>query len=217
MIDVKRSRPAPPSLAEKKGWRGEDVLEALHGDFQGKCYLCESLVAGPGSFEVDHRRPRSAGGDKFDWDNLFPICPPCNIRRRKKWPEGGLLDPAGGDEVERRLVQEIAGWDESNRVIPSFRAVALVEPASVNTADELDHIHNDHSGPGAMKAADLRNAITLRHSRVMGAYLAYRNTSDPVQRVRSERELRRLVARTAPYTALMRSAIREDLPESFFD
>lgn len=58
MIDVKRTPAPPASLSKKKSWLGDDVLDRLHDDFLGKCYLTEVPVA-RGGFEVDHRHPRS--------------------------------------------------------------------------------------------------------------------------------------------------------------
>lgn len=68
MIDIDRSQPPPQSLAEGKGWRGDDVKARLHEDFLRKCYLCEGPLGK--AFEVEHRRPRSAGGGEHDWGNL---------------------------------------------------------------------------------------------------------------------------------------------------
>jgi hypothetical protein len=221
VIDVERSQPAPSSLAEQKSWRGEDVIDRLFEDFLGKCYLCEAAFFGKGSFEVDHRCPRDAGGAHFDWANLFPVCGNCNGRRSKSWPAGGLLDPSAGQGVERRLVQMLEP-DADGDLVPAFRAAAANDPTAANTAAELEHIHNCARGPGRLKAADLRDAIRRRTQTVQGEVLEYLHTRqgapDDEQRIRAhEQRIRRLVARDAPFTMLVRSAIRRYVPPELFD
>lgn len=217
MIDVKRSQPAPSSLASKN-LRGPDVLEALFRDFLGKCYLCELRFLGKGSFEVDHRWPAGDGGPEFDWENLFPICDGCNKRRKKRWPAGGLLDPAGNHGVERRIAQTM-GLDEKAERVPTFQSMAADDPAAGNTAAELDHIHND---PRSFKAADLRDAIRRRLEKVEKEILEYLlariNAPADQHRIREhEQRIRKLVGRDAPFTMLVRSAIRENVPPDLLD
>jgi hypothetical protein len=55
MIGVKRNPTPPASLAKKKSYKAQDVLEQLEADFHGKCYLCERDVGS--DFQVDHLRP----------------------------------------------------------------------------------------------------------------------------------------------------------------
>jgi hypothetical protein len=220
MIDVERSQPAPTSLAEEKGWRGEDVLKRLFDDFLGKCYLCENTVDGSGSFEVDHRRQRGDGGADFDWANLFLICEHCNGRRAKSWPDGGLLDPAGGHRVEARVLQTIE-YDGDDKLVPVFCAAAANDLEAVNTAAELERIHNDRDR-GRLKAADLRDSIRKRVEKVNREVLEYFRTrlETPLDQQRihqHEWHIRRLVARTAPFTMLVRSAIRRYVPPELFD
>lgn len=221
MIDVERSQLAPASLAAGKSWRGQDVLERLFEDFLGKCYLCEAPLHGLGSFEVDHRQPRSDGGMPFDWANLFPICKNCNGRRAKSWPEGGMLDPAGGHGVEARVVQVLEPDDDGD-LVPAFRAAAVNDPLAMNTVAELDHIHNQCRGGGRLKAADLRDAIQARLVKVQAAVLDYlharQQMPEAIERLREhEQRIRRLVGRDKPFTMLVRSAIRRYVPAELLD
>lgn len=202
MIDVIRSQPAPESLTQRKRYDGDDVKERLLADFLGKCYLTEKIV-GRASFQIEHRRPiREFPESKFEWNNLFPADADANNRRDRKWPDGGLLDPAGGDGVERRVRQWLD--DESH---PHFAAMKSSDRAAANTAAELDHLHND-----GLKAADLRSAITNQLCRVLERVLEYERTrnkvpADPVRLIELETEIKRLLSRRSPYTMLVRSRL----------
>ena len=57
MVKIERSPIAPASLAIEKAkgtdnYRGEDVIQQLHHDFHGKCYLCE--IDELQSIQVEH-------------------------------------------------------------------------------------------------------------------------------------------------------------------
>lgn len=54
----------------------DSILEQLHNDFHGKCYICEYTAT---SIRIEHFRPQSLGNNqKFDWYNLFYACEHCN-------------------------------------------------------------------------------------------------------------------------------------------
>jgi len=208
VIDVKRRAAAPVGLATRD-LRAEDVLEALHGDFLGKCYLCEAMVT-RGGFEVDHRVQRSHDPAlAHEWSNLFPICDGCNKRRPKKHPPEGLLDPAGGDEaIARRLEQRIVDWPPKPQR-PHFRGRDPADIAAANTAAELHHIHNDPDSP---KARDLRENIIHHQHRIFKECVRYLVTEGEARRGIAE-HLRELLSRRAPYTALTRAELAAMGPE----
>ncbi len=95
MVKVKRSFPAPESLAEeakKAGGRYDkpDVIERLEKDFHNKCYICEMKeLQDP---NVEHLLPHKNGKypeRKFDWENLFWSCGHCNgIKKNSRYDEG---------------------------------------------------------------------------------------------------------------------------------
>ena len=77
MVKVKRSYPAPASLAVEKtkangSYNEPDVVETLVRDFNNKCYICElDQLQDP---QVEHLRPHFNGkyiDRKFDSNNLF--------------------------------------------------------------------------------------------------------------------------------------------------
>lgn len=228
MLDVKRADQAPASLAKKKSYKGKDVLQALYGAFLGKCYLCETPVE-VGSFEVDHRKPKDDEQFPelaFEWTNLFPACAKhrCNQRRERSWPNGGLLDPSGGHQVEQRVLQRIEGVPsmslrEGGSVGFLFYAPDASDVAAANTAKELDRIHNGQ----ALQAAVLRKAIAEHICTVATAVMDYVTTSStPADDRGHVEELRarvqKLVSRSAPYTMLVRSYFeRYEAVRALFD
>jgi hypothetical protein len=198
VIDIERSQPPPESLAEGKGWRGEDVKNRLRLDFLRKCYLCEGTLGR--SFEVEHRRPRSAGGGEHDWHNLFPAHHDCN-NGRPAYPPGGLLSP--GDGVEQLLHQ----WLDADN-LPCFRAMTTDDTLACNTANELDHLHRGSTDA----AADLQAAIVRQLAHVLELanrllVLQLDDRADTIEARDLEYEIAHQVGRHAPYSMLIRSKL----------
>lgn len=84
MVKIERTPTPPASLAiESRKAHGSytenDVVQQLHEDFHGKCYICE-LEDLP-DVQVEHLLPhknRTIPERVFDWNNLFFSCPHCN-------------------------------------------------------------------------------------------------------------------------------------------
>ena len=218
MINVERSLNSPKSLLQSRRWNDRDVLEQLHADFLGKCYLTEEVLS-LGQISVDHFRPKGEPSFvhlTYEWSNLHPTSRTANERRPKKWPEGGLLDPAAPeDDVESRLQQ----WLDDN-FQPKFTATNSDDLKAVNTASQLDHIHNDVR---SIKAADLRSTIQIYYVKVQEKLHQLRNALDakpqnPADISRLENEVRSMLSRQAPFTALIRSRVARIWPCSkYFD
>ncbi len=203
MIDVERE-PAPGSLARRTGWGGKDVRAALQRTFKKKCYLCESPLGR--SWHVDHLKSRCAGGPEYEWGNLFPACPSCNMRRRRNWPAGGMLDPAGGDRVEERLFQELIVGVGLEVTTVSFEAADEGDAAAENTAGELQRLHNDAKHDDAHQLTQLIiNHMTALTSRLTDALAE----EDARERKRALRKLRKQLGPRGAYSALMRRRVRE--------
>jgi hypothetical protein len=164
------------------------------------------------------------------WTNLFPTCNThrCNERRKKKYPEGGLLDPAGGDGIERRLRQRIVGLvslvlaiDDDMRL--AFEAVERSDIAACNTAEELDRIHNGTDSSSEDTARALRRAIRTEVAKVAKIVMRHERLSQTPSASEAERaalidKLRKLTSRHAPFTMLVRSYFaRNALVSSLFD
>jgi hypothetical protein len=220
MIDVCRSADPPASLAKGKSHNDQDVLEALFRDFRGKCYLCETQLNHYGSMEVDHRIPVTVDKSKeFEWTNLYPLCRPfyCNQRRtRKDLPHGGWLNP--GDGVEVRLLQWIDGDPTPNSppyAVIHFKSKNPIDAPAVNTAVELDRIHNatgsDKRENARFRAEALRSAISKYHQEIVDALaeLDRISSTDSPRTNTLKAELRTMLGRDAPYFMLMKSYFRQ--------
>lgn len=201
MIDVVRSQPAPPSLVKTKRYNGKDVREQLHSDFLAKCYLCEGPLP-VGTMQVDHLRGRVPADLVHDWTNLFPACK-CNQHRPKNLVLP-LLDPAGNQQVETRLVQIL-----TDKIEPAFAAVDPTDLEAVNTANELTHIHQH-----ALHGRDLQSAIKTYLGLATMAVLRYeRIKADAASDAQAIAEARTIASghlrRTSPFSALVRGAIQK--------
>ena len=106
MIKVKRSQPAPASLAEeakkKDGqYNKPDVTKRLEEDFNNKCYICGmDKLQDP---VVEHRLPHKNGKypeRKFDWNNLFWSCGHCNSVKNRDIYDTGIIDCCTRDPEE---------------------------------------------------------------------------------------------------------------------
>jgi hypothetical protein len=213
MIDVTRRAKPPASLAADKRYDGADVVEALHQDFLGKCYLCETPIQ-PGTFTIDHRKPKGEGQFpelRCAWPNLFPTCNThrCNERRTKLYPAGGLLDPGGGHRLEARIHQRLerpSGVLASGEARFVFGAVSQDDKAAANTAEELRRLHaGEGSSPPAQRTANALRGAILAHVRLVAEKLRGLEGAQGSERVERSRELRMLLSRKAPYTTLVRS------------
>lgn len=207
MIDIDRRQAGPPSLANHRSLREPDLIDALHQDFLGKCYLCECKVE-RAEFEVDHRIPRNdpAGiGLEYTWTNLFPICKGCNGRREKSWPAGGMASP--GEGIEARILQR---WTGCLNQEVQFEARDLTDAPALNTVSELRRMHFGGTPAGKPKARDLIDAIKSTLIRMYEAQNVLRDAEeagDADAIVEARATLRDILSRRSDYTMLIRSKV----------
>lgn len=214
MIDVERSVVPPASLARQTSCGERDVLEALHHDFLGKCYLCERRLS-IGEIQVEHRRPRALWPEgTYHWPNLFPACAFCNGRRSRSYPDVGLLSP--GEGVERRIVQ-IAQVAHMGTVLEcQFVAVDPSDAAAVVTAEELQRLHSTQEASSARARYATRDLLDTIHDhyleKVHPVELQVRRARKRGQAdALAEAALMNVLSRRAPFTMLMRSLVHPSL------
>lgn len=125
-------------LAHQKGltsgkYDSEDILDKLHEDFHGKCYICEFTAT---SIRIEHFRPQSLGKDeKFDWFNLFYACEHCNaiksddylnlIDCTKDFPDAEIrfeVDPLATDK-DKVSINRVIGSRVHDDTLNLLRAV----------------------------------------------------------------------------------------------
>ena len=118
MVKIDRTPTPPASLAVEKtkeengssgSYNQKDVVEQLHKDSHGKCYLCEQdeLQA----IQIEHLKPHHGGKDldlKYDWTNLFFSCSHCNSVKNRKQYEHDILDCCI-DDPETKIHQALNG------------------------------------------------------------------------------------------------------------
>ena len=74
MINIERTTPAPPSLANQS-FNG--VKAALIDMQSNKCYLCERKA--PDTSQIEHFIPTNKDeNQKYVWENLYLACDHCN-------------------------------------------------------------------------------------------------------------------------------------------
>ncbi|MCA9698071.1 MAG: HNH endonuclease, partial [Myxococcales bacterium] len=179
---------------------------------------------------VDHRFPRSRdpeGLHHHDWQNLFPACAQCNVRRGDKYPDsGGMLSP--GEGIETELVQHAEASPNGLAVTCRFDARDAQSQQAVATAAELARLHDPDSTTTFRARANTNDLLTairtyyaedvhplevevliLRRKRAKG------QTYAPADLCRAERALRAAVSRRAPYTMLVRSLVNSSLDDLF--
>ena len=217
MIDVERTTLAPASLARQKGWAGGDVLESLHRDFYGKCYLCERELS-LGEVEVDHRRLQCHWPeDAHCWTNLFPACGHCNKRRSRA--KVSILRP--GEGIERRVLQRVRFLPHAREIECMFVAADRDDAMARATAAELERLHSpDQARTRRARYATLELLATIRERYLQEVQpvelelLHVRKRRKP-KNVAAEAKLTALLSRRAPFTMLTRALVHPVLADLF--
>lgn len=211
MIDVDRPAEAPKSLSTTGSYKGDDVRDALLKAFHNKCYLCEGPFT-HGQFNVEHLRPKHEFADQEQaWSNLFPAHgQSCNNRRirwdgqKQGWPDEGMLDCAGGENVEGRLYQAITFPD---RITPriEFRAIDPNDGAACNTARELMYIHNGGEERRTKRyAEEITKAIRVQYVGALSTLIGFQSSQRAA-------DLKRLevcyLSKRSHYSAVVRTTL----------
>jgi len=226
MINIHRG-PAPKTRKGTKptSYRTKANLNQLALVFFSKCYLCESVFAGPPP-QIDHFKPQETFPELIsEWTNLFPTCGYCNQHRKKRWdppfvkeggttthqfPEAGLLDPSSDeDDVERDLIQILE--DSAGPLFIAFNASHPSNQKAKNTAEELTMLHSSHN-------IQIREALDIQIKSIFKDLLKLKDFSTPEKKGSPQHmQLRVKLANkfkpTAPYTMLMRSYFSSLLPQ----
>lgn len=206
MVKVERTQQAPASLAiEKQKVSGKynlpDVVNLLYHDFNGKCYICE--IDKLQSSEVEHLKPHHNGqfrDRKFDWNNLFLICPHCNsVKNQDKYND--LIIDCCQKDPEQVLVQElIEGHVHVSLLIESPEAEA--------TAKLIEECFEYTNTAIRTKECEVRIEALQTVMTVLCKQLAmYRKNKTP----RTEKTLRGMLDRKYKFAGFTRTYVRNHL------
>jgi len=103
MIREKKNATPPSSLQAKKKYDGQDVIDQLIADHNGKCYLCELKVRQ--HYEVEHLKSKENYENlRYEWTNLFLSDGYCNPKKGNRFDD--ILNPNDNnieDIIEQRI------------------------------------------------------------------------------------------------------------------
>lgn len=134
MIRVYKHNQIPESLSKGTSWAGEDVIEQLSADQNGKCYLCERIQIT--DFQVEHHKSRiNFPALTFDWSNLFWVCNYCNGKKLSFFDD--LLNPAENNIED--LIHQYFDFPNAKVV---FSSTDTPSPQVANTITLLTRIFN---------------------------------------------------------------------------
>lgn len=158
MYNVDRSFPEPQSLKTEKlkvsgKYNSEDVLERLVEDFFNKCYLCEEKeISG---INVEHLKPHKGDIDKkFQWENLFLVCPHCN--NTKLGNEDEILDCTNpSHKVNDWIEYNFISFPKTKVELKVINNIDIVN----NTVTLLDKIYNGSTVNKKFEADNIKKKI----------------------------------------------------------
>lgn len=158
MYNVDRSFPEPQSLKTEKikvsgKYNSEDVLERLVEDFFNKCYLCEEKeISG---INVEHLKPHKGDIDKkFQWENLFLVCPHCN--NTKLGNEDEILDCTNpSHKVNDWIEYNFISFPKTKVELKIINNIDIVN----NTVTLLDKIYNGSTVNKKFEADNIKKKI----------------------------------------------------------
>ena len=158
MYNVDRSFPEPQSLKTEKlkvsgKYNSEDVLERLVEDFFNKCYLCEEKeISG---INVEHLKPHKGDIDKkFQWENLFLVCPHCN--NTKLGNEDEILDCTNpSHKIYDWIEYKFTSFPKTKVELKIINNIDIVN----NTVTLLDKIYNGSTVNKKFEADNIKKKI----------------------------------------------------------
>ncbi|MEL4204918.1 hypothetical protein C9E85_15615 [Plesiomonas shigelloides] len=207
MFNVIRPTEAPESLAARRSYSEEDVLNKLREIFYDKCYLCE--IKDPTSINVEHFDAHQGNLDKkFDWNNLFYVCGRCNNIKLAKY--NNLLDCTNNAVDVFRSIKHLPPHTP-------YQSKIIIEPMSnddktIETAALLDEIFNtDKTINKKITGKYLRRKVFNKYNRLLELVNEY--LDDELPQTRKDEALERLQAlmsRKQEFSAFIRWVVLQD-------
>jgi uncharacterized protein (TIGR02646 family) len=158
------------------------VKAALEKLFYDKCAYCETPLAAPSDWDVEHYRPKKAVAERkdhpgyywlaYEWTNLYPSCQHCNQSRkdRPRWDDPKTGPTAGKSDqfpLEDEGTRAFLPTDDLKR-----EQRLLINPCEDQPEDHFRYIVNgeiiavagDHQGETSIKVFHLHRS-RLREAR----------------------------------------------------
>lgn len=205
MFKVDRTYPGPASLERGGNYNGEDVIEALHACFFGKCYICETKDLN--EKHIEHFIPKARDRNKItDWDNLYLACSRCNSIKSDK--HNDILDCCNETVWDRiKLLPGYTLWANKVTIEPVNN-----DTRTSNTVDLLEEVYNTKSTiQRKISAAKLRADITKTTDILLENIKEYFKLDMPKSRKDELLErMKVMISRDAPYSSFCRWIIMED-------
>lgn len=197
---------APASLAIEKAkqsgtYRGDDVVQLLHQDFHGKCYLCE--IDQLQSVEIEHLKAHHNGADrdrKFDWNNLFYSCGHCNGVKNRAEYEETILDCCRVDPEEYLSQQLVDGHVQ----------VKVLKPEGEKTAQLITEcFERANTGIRIIECQTRVDALKQTMNALFRSLDRHQKRPTP----RTLRTLRGMLSRSYKFAGFTRAYVREHLED----
>ena len=207
MFNVVRNESTPASLASRRRYDSNDVLEALKKVFHKKCYICETSE--PLDINVEHFVAHEGDEDlKFDWNNLYFSCGRCNNIKLAKY--NGLLDCCDPDTDVVRTVKHLP---PSTPYAKHLQIEAQSDDDKTQlTAELLDKVFNsEHTPNKAISASFLRKRVFDQYNllfKELNNY--YAPMALPEEKATAIERIKLLLKATSPYSAFISWCIIED-------
>lgn len=207
MFNVVRNESTPASLAGRRRYDSEDVLEALNKVFHKKCYICETSE--PLDINVEHFVAHEGDEDlKFEWNNLYFSCGRCNNIKLAKY--NSLLDCCDPDTDVVRTVKHLP---PSTPYAKQLQIEAQLDNDKTNlTAELLNKVFNsEHTPNKAVSAAFLRRKVFDQYNLLLEELIIYYAPKAlPEEKAMAVERIKLLLKPTSPYSAFISWCIIED-------
>lgn len=216
MYNVNRSFPEPQSLKTEKlkvsgKYNSEDVLERLVEDFFNKCYLCEEKeISG---INVEHLKPHKGDIDKkFQWENLFLVCPHCN--NTKLGNDDEILDCTNQNhKVYDWIEYNFTSFPKTKVELKVINNIDIVN----NTVNLLDKIFNGSTVNKKLEAENIKKKI-MREIQIFQEAIIKYNSNPSTENIEIIKEM---LSKKSAFSAFKRWIIKNNLKyqelEKYFD
>lgn len=207
MFNVVRNESTPASLASRRRYDSDDVLEALKKVFHKKCYICETSE--PLDINVEHFVAHEGDEDlKFDWNNLYFSCGRCNNIKLAKY--NGLIDCCDPDTDVVRTVKHLP---PSTPYAKHLQIEAQSDDDKTQlTAELLDKVFNSKHTPNKeISSSFLRKKVFDQYNLLLEELIVYYAPKAlPKHKAKAIKRIKLLLKPTSPYSAFISWCIIED-------